>query len=364
MDDRNLPVRERMSDVEFVRKTLILIGIVIVVLILWVLSDVLLLAFGAILVAIILHTVADVLARYLRVPTRWSLALAALVIFAFFVGLAFLFGSNIRNQFSAVAEQLPLALDAFGQKLGIGQISDNLSDLISQIPSSGFAQRIAGIGGIVLGGLTDFVLVVISGLYIAASPRLYYKGFVKLFPVGQHERIEDALVACGQALKLWLLGQFIAMIGVGILSTLAFWIIGLPSPYALGLIAGVLDFIPFLGPILGALPAVLISFTLGSEAVVWTVIAMLVIQQIEGNLIQPIAQRKMVDIPPALALFGIVIGGVVFGTVGLMLGFPLVVVIYVLVKKLYVREVLGEATPVPGETKSKEKTPAPAAESL
>jgi Predicted permease len=353
------PQQVRVSDKDFVRKVLILIGLVVFVLILWRLASVLLLAFGAILVALVLHALGDALARYLRVPPRFSLAVASILVFMLFLGLAWLFGSNIRAQMSNVAEQLPAALDAFGRKIGIGPVSDSLSEMMSEIPSSGIAQRIAGIGGLLLGGFTDAVLVVITGIYIAAAPQLYVKGLVQLFPVGQHERIESALDACGQALRLWLAAQLMSMAAVGVLSTFAFWLIGLPSPHALGLILGLMDFIPFLGPVLGALPAVLISFTLGSETVVWTLIAVVIVQQIEGNLIMPMAQRKMVSIPPALAMFGIVIGGVVFGTLGLMLGFPLLVVCFVLVKKLYVREVLGEPTSVPGETKEEAASASP-----
>lgn len=351
MNDSPSSQQMRVSDNEFIRKALILIGLVVFVLVLWQLANVLLLAFGAILVALVLHALGDALTRYLRVPPRFSLAVASILVFALFIGLAWLFGSNIRAQMNSVAEQLPIALDAFGRKLGIGPISESLSELLSHIPSSGIAQRIAGIGGVLIGGVTDAVLVVISGVYIAAAPRLYVKGFVQLFPISQHERIASALDACGQALRLWLAAQLLAMAAVGILSTFAFWLIGLPSPHALGLILGLMDFIPFLGPVLGALPAVLISFTLGSDTVVWTLIAVVIVQQIEGNLILPMVQRKMVSIPPALAMFGIVIGGVVFGTLGLMLGFPLLVVCFVLVKKLYVREVLGEPTSVPGESK-------------
>jgi predicted PurR-regulated permease PerM len=137
---------------------------------------------------------------------------------------------------------------------------------------------------------------------------------------------------------------------VAVLSTVAYWLIGLPSALALGLIAGLADFIPFLGPILGALPAVLIAFSVSGEAALWTVLAVLAIQQIEGNIIFPLVARSVISIPPALALFAILIGSVLFGTLGLIFGFPLAVLTYVLVKKLYVRETLGEHTTVPGET--------------
>jgi len=351
MDEDGYSFRRIMGDAEFVRKTLIVLALVVLALLLWKLADVLLLAFGSILVALILRASADLLARYLRVPESWSLWVASLIIFAMFIGLIALFGAQIRAQFSTVVERLPFVVDNFSKNLGFGAVSDNLTEMMNAMPSGGLASRIAGIGGAVVGGLADFLLVVIAGLYIAASPRLYKEGLIKLFPKPQHERVESSLDATGEALRLWLMSQLIAMACVAVLSTLAFWLIGLPSPYALGLIAGLADFIPFLGPILGALPAVLFAFSISGETALWTVIAVVAIQQVEGNVIFPLVARSVVSIPPALALFAILVGSILFGTLGLLFGFPLAVVAYVLVKKLYVRETLGEETTVPGEPK-------------
>jgi len=350
MDDRDRSFRGLMGDAEFVRKTLIVLGLGLMALFLWKLADVLLLAFGAVLVAILLHAASDALVRYLRVPERWSLTLASLVIFALFLAIIALFGTQVRSQFSSVVERLPFALDNFSKHLGIGPVSDDLSEIVNNAPAGGMAARLAGIGGAILDGLADFILVVIAGLYIAAAPRLYEQGFVKLFPIRHHERVESSLEASGKALRLWLTSQLIAMSCVAVLSAAAFWLIGLPSAIALGLIAGLADFIPFLGPILGALPAVLIAFSISGETALWTILAVIVIQQLEGNVIFPLVARSVISIPPALALFAILIGSVLFGTLGLIFGFPLAVVTYVLVKKLYVRETLGERTEVPGET--------------
>jgi len=352
MDDRDRFFRGLMGDAEFVRKTLIVLGLGLMALLLWKLADVLLLAFGAVLVAILLHAASDALVRYLRVPERWSLTLASLVIFALFLAIIALFGTQVRSQFSSVVERLPFALDNFSKHLGIGPVSDDLSELVNNAPAGGMAARLAGIGGAILDGLADFILVVIAGLYIAAAPRLYEQGFVKLFPIRHHERVEGSLEASGKALRLWLTSQLIAMTCVAVLSAAAFWLIGLPSAIALGLIAGLADFIPFLGPILGALPAVLIAFSISGETALWTILAVIVIQQLEGNVIFPLVARSVISIPPALALFAILIGSVLFGTLGLIFGFPLAVVTYVLVKKLYVRETLGERTEVPGERES------------
>jgi len=352
MDENGYSFRGIMGDADFVRKTLIVLGLVVLALLLWQLADVLLLAFGAVLVAIVLHAFAGLLVRYLRVPERWSITVASLLIFTVFLVLALMFGTQMRSQFANVSEQLPRAIDNLSENLGFGEVTDNLNQMLQDVPSGGIASRLAGIGGTILGALTNFVLVLVAGIYVAASPRTYLQGAIKLFPIRHHQRVESSLRASGEALRLWLISQLIAMTCVGLLSALAYWWIGLPSPFALGFIAGLTDFIPFLGPFLGAAPAVLIAFTVGGEATLWTVLAVLVIQQIEGNVIQPLVTRNVISTPPALALFAILIGSVLFGTLGLIFGFPLAVVVFVLVKKLYVRETLGEATTVPGEDKA------------
>jgi predicted PurR-regulated permease PerM len=341
---------ESFKDAEFVRRVLIVIALLALALALWRLADIVLLAFGAVLVAVILTALAGVLERYARVPSRWSLTAATLCIFLILAGILALFGAQIRLQISGVAERLPFAIDNFGKELGLGEITKHVPDMVGLGPGGGFLSRLAGIGGTVLGSLADVILVVIAGIYIAASPKLYRSGLVKLLPPSQHERLESTLDASGRALKLWLAAQLIAMTCVGVLTATALWLIGVPSAFALGLIAGVLDFIPFIGPILGALPAILIAFTVDGSTVLWTIAAFIAIQQIEGNVIFPIVGRKVVTVPPALALFAILVSGTLFGTLGVIFGFPLAVVVFVFVKKLYVRETLGEPTPVPGET--------------
>ena len=139
------------------------------------------------------------------------------------------------------------------------------------------------------------------------------------------------------------------MMLIGVVSGLAFWWIGLPSPLALGLIAGVTNFIPFLGPILGTIPALVFAVTMDLATVLWTLGAVLVIQQLEGNVITPFIQQRAVSMPPALVLFAIVAFGVVFGWLGVFLAVPLAVALTVLVKKLWIRQTLGEQTTVPGE---------------
>ena len=170
-----------------------------------------------------------------------------------------------------------------------------------------------------------------------------------LLPPAHHARALDALEVTGAALSRWFLGQLATMLLVGVASGAAFWLIGLPSPLALGVIAGATNIVPFVGPILGAIPALVFATVIDLQTALWTLGAVFVIQQLEGNVITPMIQRQAVSLPPALVLFAIVVFGVTFGWLGVFLAVPLSVALSVLVKKLWVRQTLGEPTQVPGE---------------
>jgi AI-2E family transporter len=137
---------------------------------------------------------------------------------------------------------------------------------------------------------------------------------------------------------------------IGVLSGLTAWIIGLPSAIALGLIAFAAEFVPYLGPIIAAVPAVLVAATINATALLWTIAAYVIIHQIEGNLFTPLIQRRLVLVPPAVMLLGIVAISLLFGPAAVIFAAPIVVVVFIAVKVLYVRDTLGEDTEIPGES--------------
>jgi predicted PurR-regulated permease PerM len=153
---------------------------------------------------------------------------------------------------------------------------------------------------------------------------------------------------CGAALRQWLKGQVLAMVMIGTLSGLGLWLLGVPSAAALGLIAGLAEFVPFVGPIAGAVLALLVASAQGLTTLLWVLILFLAIQQIEGNLVTPLIERQLVSLPMALTLFSIVAMGVVFGPLGVFLATPLTVLLHALVAKLYVEGVLGRRVSLPG----------------
>jgi predicted PurR-regulated permease PerM len=147
----------------------------------------------------------------------------------------------------------------------------------------------------------------------------------------------------------WLIRQLIEMLVIGIVSAFAVWQIGLQSPVALGVIAGMAEFIPYVGPIIASVPAVLVAATNGLDAVLWTVFAYLLIHQLEGEVLAPLIQRRMVYIPPAVMLLGIVTISSAFGVSAIIFAAPIVVILFVAINKLYLRETLGEPVSLPGE---------------
>jgi predicted PurR-regulated permease PerM len=198
--------------------------------------------------------------------------------------------------------------------------------------------------------LEGAVIAVISGIYLAAQPRLYLDGLIQLLPPEAHVRAAERIEAIGNALRLWLIGQLIRMVIIGALAMIALLLIGVPSALALGLIAAVGEFVPYVGPIVAAIPAILIAMSVGPTAALWTVGAYIAINQIEGHLVIPLIQRHFVFIPPAVILLGIVAVTELFGPASFVFAAPLSVVIFIAIKVFYVRDTIGEETRVRGES--------------
>jgi predicted PurR-regulated permease PerM len=213
----------------------------------------------------------------------------------------------------------------------------------------GLVYSLTGVLGTTLGVLSEVALVVVSGIYLASQPGLYRDGLLQLVPVPHLDRAQRILGAAGHALRLWLLGQAIAMAMIGILTGIGVWLLGLPSPLAFGVIAGATEFIPILGPILGAIPAVLIAFSISPMTALYVVLFYIGLQQVESNLLMPLIQERVVALPPVLMLFATVVAGLLFGLLGILFATPLAVACIVATQEIYVRGVLGKDVALLGE---------------
>ncbi len=340
-----------ISTAEFAQRAAIVISLALTPLLVWKLFDVILILTGAILLAVLLHVVAWPF-RKIRLPRPLALAIAGLLLLLIIGGDFYLFGSGMGKELQellgrAEAGQRQITELLQGSALGKSVLSHvqgstfSLPDLFAQ------AFRISA------SFLAGVAIAIVGGAFLAVEPELYREGLSLLFPRPQRGAAKETIDYLAGALRLWTLGQLMEMALVGVMVGLGVWLVGLPSPLALGAIAGVAQFVPYLGPIVGMIPALLVATTVNWTALLWTVVAYLLIHQFDGYVIMPIIQRRMVSVPPALMLLSIVALGELFGVTATVFAAPLTVLLYVLVTKLYVRETLHEDVAVPGEAAAK-----------
>lgn len=341
-------------DRHFIRRVLIVLGLGMLFFVAWNLRTLLLMLFGAIVVATVFRAVADRITQWTRCPERASIALSILLLLGTAIGLIAMFGAEVVRQVDALRDALPAAWRAFEIRmgdLGLGQQLEHLAQSL-RAPGGGslsaFGRMVLSVGS----GIADVLVVVVAGIFLAAQPRFYATGAIKLVPPARRGLALEAMQESERALRLWLRGQLIAMVVVGLLTGVGLWMLGMPSALTLGLLAGILEFIPFVGPILSAVPAVLLALAVSPDLALWVVLLYFAVQQFEGYVLTPLVQQYAVDLPGVVLLFSLLAFGILFGALGVILAAPLAVVAYVLVKRLYVIEALDTPTSIPGETKS------------
>jgi predicted PurR-regulated permease PerM len=185
------------------------------------------------------------------------------------------------------------------------------------------------------------VLVLFMAVLFAAQPNLYVRGTLRLVPKHKRDRLAEVMHRVGQTLRRWMLGQLGLMLFVGVTSTLGLWLLDVQAALALGLLAGLLTFIPFLGPVIAAVVAVLVSLSDGPLTAAWVALLYIGIQTMEG-LLEPLVQQKTVYLPPVLLLMSQLALGVLVGLVGVVLATPLAAALMVMVQMLYVEDVLQD----------------------
>jgi predicted PurR-regulated permease PerM len=331
------------------RSTIVILKLIAaagLVLLVWLLSSVILMVFAAILVAVAYRATAEWIARHTGIPIRWSLALVAVVFVAFVAGTAWWTGGMLLDQLNQLVAQLVDRLTDLNHSLQGTEWGKNLGDYLNtQRLFSGaqaVAERFAGATVTMLGVLGAVVIIVFAAVYLAINPTLYFRGLVRLLAPDYRDRGSEVLSEIGVALRLWLIGRAIDMVVVVILTFAGLMLLDVPLAFLLALIAGLLNFIPYIGAVLGAVPAITVAFGQGPIQALWVVLLFLAIQAVEGYLIVPFIQQRTVQLPPALLIFSQTVFGALFGILGLLLAPALMLVIMLLVQAIYLHDVLGD----------------------
>jgi predicted PurR-regulated permease PerM len=329
----------------FTRRLFATLVVVAIGLMVWSLAKVIILISGSIVFAVILRSFASTLTKQTRLPEGWSVASVVVTLLAINTLVFLLFGAQISNQFDILALRLPesfasiigyLANQSWGHYILQVQGS-NLSGMTTQI-----ASNIADFFGSIFQFVVWGVLMFFAGIYLASQPALYLELFMRMIPISRRNRMNEIADLMDKTLKGWLTGQLITMAIVGTLVTIGLWILGVKAAFALGLIAGLFAFIPYAGPLLATVPAILMAAIQGSMEALYAALIYGGIHLIEDNLLTPLIQAKMIKLPPVITIFSALIFSILFGPFGLLFAAPLTVACLVAIETFYIEDILGD----------------------
>ena len=342
-----------LNNTTFAQKVATACGLVVFTFLLLVLLyytfDVVMLVFAAALLAIFLAGLAEVIEPYVPLGDGLRVLLVSAVLLAVVGGTVALLSPSIAEQVQHLRDELPksaASVTNFISQYGWGRT------LIEQLPSFeqvkenvSVSTLLSGVGGVftsTLGALGNIAIVILLGIYLASEPRFYTEGFVRLFPIQRRRRVTEILHQVYESLRWWLIGKFGSMLFIGFLTWVGLSILGVPIALTLALLAGLLSFIPNFGPIISAIPALLIAFVDSPITAVYVLILYVVVQVVESNLVTPLIERETVELPPALTVVFQLGLGTLVGGLGLVLATPLLAMIVVVVQLVYLQDILGD----------------------
>ena len=299
----------------------IAVAVVVVLVLLWYAIDVVLLAFLGVLLAILLRAPADWLTARFGWGERWSFSLTVMVFLVLVVGGLALFGRGIAVEALQLVDRIPEIIETFKAKLGESELGARAVGLAesSGVLAGGESQflgRGLGLIGSTFGAVANVLIVFFFAVFMAARPEPYVHGFLFLVPRKRRSRMREVLVEIGHVLRRWLVGQSLLALCVALLTAGGLALLGAPFAVALGLLAGLMEFVPYIGPFVAAIPAILVGFGEGPELALKIALLFVAIQLTESYLLAPLVQQRAVYLPPAVILFSQVLMGTVVGALG------------------------------------------------
>lgn len=317
----------------------VLFGVLLALLVLA--PDVVLTIFAGILVAVFLRGGGTWIAARLGLAPGWGIGIFVLLLIGALAVAGLFFSSEVVRQAEDLAARIPQAASDARDRLeelpGASRILERLT------PTRWLSDQGGGVTTAVtstFGALGNAILIIFIGLYGAIDPGLYRRGLIALVAPSRRDRAEAVVSDAADTLRSWLSAQLISMSVVGVLTGIGLWLVGMPLAIMLGLISGLLAFIPNIGPVLAAAPGLLLALSQGRSMVLWVLGVYVAVQTLESYLITPIVQQQKVALPPALVISAQLLFGVLFGLLGLALAMPLAALAMSVTKSLYIEDYL------------------------
>lgn len=319
----------------FRRRALLLVCIGLAFAFVWYAWELILLAFAGFLLAIILRTFSNWVAKYTGLGPRASYA-ATIGALLLLVGIvAWLTVPDIISQGSQIAKIIPASLARAKDYLGRSGWGRYILQSIRS-ESNGF--RLREVASSVADAAAAGVVVVVVGFYAGLNPGGYSRALLSLVPRDRRAMAAHVAEEVVYTLRWWLLGQMVPMVTLGVASTIGFFLLGIKLAFILGLITGVMVFVPYLGAILSAVPAILVALEQGPQKVLSVLILYLILHVLEGYILTPIVQKRAVRLLPILTVLSQLLMWMWAGLLGVAVATPLAAAGLVMVKMLYLHE--------------------------
>lgn len=306
------------------------IGLAVAVALLALLAQPLMLIMGALVFATMLDGGTRLLGRVLPIGRGWRLAIVLFGIVAFLAYTFYLTGASLAAQAQAMRDIVEAQVGRIGgwmQQLGVTTTPNDLKGLAQQAMSS--MGRVTAAVGTAVGAITSAVMMLVLAIFIAVEPKLYERGVAWMLPMDRRDDFYRTADKMGWTLRRLMFGRLIGMTVEGVGTWLLLWAGGVPMAGLLGILTGLLAFLPNIGAILSGALIILVGFSGGTDTGLYALGVYLAVQIVDGYLIVPMVAKRAVDLAPALVLAAQILFGALFGILGLFLADPIVAMIKV-----------------------------------
>lgn len=328
---------------------------VLFLLLLWRAVPVLLLLFAGALIAIALRFISDSISRWTGMGPILSLTLVLAVLVGGGAVALLLAAPMIAAQLQDLAANLRESMVDLEERMRESESGKYLLEWIEGAMGNEDGADfeiwgwVAGIFTTTFGAAAGFFLTLIIGVFLAYKPDLYVRGFLRLVPLQKRVRASEIIGEMADTLRWWMVGQLISMVVLAVSTWLVLLMLGIPLAFILGLLTGLLTFVPYLGPLIALIPILMVAFVEDPTLMIYVLILYMIIQNLESNVLMPIIFQETVHLPPVLTIIAQVLLGAIFGFVGIILATPLMAAGIDLIKMIYVEDVLGDSMEKPIE---------------
>lgn len=324
----------------FIEKAAVLLAMTAVAVAAWVLRDVLYILFGALVLAIGMSASANVLSNRLRIGYAAGLSIVLLLGLVLIGGIGWFFGATIGEQLDEVARKIPTGWTSLTEEIEAIPYARDLTSKLQTADLLGTTGWVAGVLATIVrssvGAAGSLLAMAIVAIYLAAEPQRYRSGILRLLPPSAHWRASRLFDATGDILGRWLAGQLAVMATVGVLSGLGLWALGIKAAFALGLVGGLMSFVPYVGAVITAVPATLFALTQGPYYALAVIAMYAGVHFVEGNFITPIIQSEATSLPPVISLLSVISCALLLGPSAVFLAAPLALFLVTVIEILYV----------------------------